>query len=85
MVSSLITLLNHAKLKFYDCNYKLNITFAAQNRNNDEGNLDNTSAYSIKCIHDICMVRPLEAPGNEDFHKLAAHPCDTFLLGSCIP
>ena len=85
MVSSLMTLLNHAKLKFYDCNYKLNITFAAQNRNNDEGNLDNTSAYSIKCIHDICMVRPLEASGNEDFHKLASYPGNPLLMGSGIP
>ena len=84
MVSSLITLLNHAKLKFYDCNYKLNITFAAQNRNNDEGNLDNTSAYSIQCIHDIRMVRPLEAPGNEDLHKLAAYTGNPLLMGSGI-
>ena len=79
-----MTLLNHAKLKFYDCNYKLNITFAAQNRNNDEGNLDNTSAYSIQCIHDICMVRPLEASGNEDFHKLASYPGNPLLMGSGI-
>ena len=80
-----MTLLNHAKLKFYGSIYKLNITFAAQNKNYDEGNLDNTSAYSIKCIHDICMGRPLEAPGNEDFHKLAPYPCNPLLMGSGIP
>ncbi len=27
-----MTLVNHAKIKFYVCNYKLNITFAAQTR-----------------------------------------------------
>ena len=85
MVSSLMTLLNHAKLKFYDCNYKLNITFAAQNKGNNEGNLDNTSAYRFECIHDIRMVRPPQASGDEDFDKLAAYSRHPFLVGSSIP
>ena len=76
---------NHAKLKFYECIYKLNITFAAQNKNDNEGNLDNTPAHRVECIHDIRMVRPSEASGNEDFDKLAAYSCNPVLMGSRIP
>ena len=85
MVSSLITLLNHAKLKFYDCNYKLNITFAGQIKYDNEGYLDNIIAHSVECLHDIRVVRPSEASGDEDFHKLATHTCNTLLMVSGIP
>ena len=75
---------NHAKLKFYECIYKLNITFAAQNKTDNEGNLDHIIIDSIERIHDVRMVRPPQAPGNEDLLKLAAHPDHPLLMGSSI-
>ena len=51
----------------------------------DESNLDHTSTDRLECIHDIRMVRPPQAPGNENFHKLAPHTRDTFLMGRSLP
>ena len=36
-----------------------------------ESNLDNTAACGIKHIHDLCMVRTPETPGDEDIIQLA--------------
>ena len=50
-------------------------------RHDDESIEHNTAPYYIQYLHDIRMVRPPQASGNEDFFRLAPHPCNTFLLG----
>ena len=69
---------------FCGCNYKLNITFAAQINYCNEGTLDNTPAHSLECFHDIRMVWPPQTSGNEDFHKLAAYSRNPLFMGSGI-
>ena len=36
----------------------------------------------LERIHDVRLVRPPEAPGDEDLHKLAPYRSDTLLMGS---
>ena len=36
----------------------------------------------LERLHDVRMVRPPEAPGDEDLHKLAPYRSDTLLMGS---
>ena len=38
----------------------------------------------LERLHDVRMVRPPEAPGDEDLHKLAPYRSDTLLMGSSL-
>ena len=38
----------------------------------------------LERLHDVRMVRPPEAPGEEDLHKLAPYLSDNILMGSSL-
>lgn len=47
-----------------------------------ESSFHNHPAGTLQHIHDIRLVWPSQASGNEGFHFLAAHTRDSFFLGS---
>ena len=57
---------------------------ALNNSFNYERVLDCFDVGVFKRFHDVCMVRSPQAPGNEDFHRMASHPHHPLLLGNSL-